>query len=128
MARYCAWSGRTVWVMPSSAHRNAAPISATSSSAARSACQALGEIPVSRELGRSSELLVPENGEVRLAARHRRGADEQIFVRHVDGVGGGPVVGLLAAMHDPGADRGKKRSAARMRSIAPSGSGAAGGA
>jgi hypothetical protein len=53
-------------------------------------------------------MLVPEDREIRLVARHGGGAGEEAFVGHVDGVGRGPVVRLLAAMHDPGAGCGEE--------------------
>ena len=53
-------------------------------------------------------MLVREDGEIRLAPRHGGGAGEEALVRHVDGVGRGPVVGLLSAMHDPGAGGGEE--------------------
>ena len=49
-----------------------------------------------------------KNGEIRLAPRHGGGAREEALVRHVDRVRARAVVGLLAAMHDPGADGGEE--------------------
>ena len=49
-----------------------------------------------------------EDGEVSFAARHRVGAAEQAFVRHLDVVGRGAVEGALAAVLDADAGRADK--------------------
>src|SRR5262245_24355628 len=71
--------------------------------------EALREVAVeARSVAGPVNMLVSENRKIRLAARHGGGADEEILVGHVNGVRRWPVEGLLAAMHDAGAGRGKE--------------------